>query len=201
MKFWFDTEFYEDGRTIELISIGVVAEDGRTYYAESDAASHLAVKSEWLRVNVFSHMTGERVQKTLMAEELIKFMGEKPEIWAYYADYDWVVLCQLFGTMMDLPKTWPMYCRDVKQLCDSIGNPKLPKQTSQEHHALSDALWTKEAWEFCMARMRGALDESVKLQSHYANLLNMHDGGGRLQFKDGEEWIARLAALSGIASS
>lgn len=35
------------------------------------------------------------------------------------ADYDWVVLCQLYGTMMDLPKGWPMYCRDVKQLCDS----------------------------------------------------------------------------------
>lgn len=49
--------------------------------------------------------------------------------------------------------------------------------------------------------LRNALDLSVNLQSHYANLLNMHDGGGRLQFKDGEEWIARLAALSGIASS
>ena len=29
MRFWFDTEFYEDGHTIQLISIGVVAEDGR----------------------------------------------------------------------------------------------------------------------------------------------------------------------------
>lgn len=29
MKFWFDTEFIEDGKTIDLLSIGVIAEDGR----------------------------------------------------------------------------------------------------------------------------------------------------------------------------
>lgn len=37
-----------------------------------------------------------------------------------------------------------------------------------------------------------ALQESVKLQSHYANVLNMHDGGERRQFGDVEEWINRL---------
>lgn len=44
--------------------------------------------------------------------------------------------------------------------------------------------------------MREALEESVKLQSHYAKLLNMHDGGERLQFHSAEEWVARLAALA-----
>ena len=43
---------------------------------------------------------------------------------------------------------WPMYCRDVKQLCDMLGNPKLPEQKSQEHNALQDAIWTGDAWEF-----------------------------------------------------
>src|SRR4051812_11038169 len=33
MKYFYDTEFLEDGQTIELISIGIVAEDGREYYA------------------------------------------------------------------------------------------------------------------------------------------------------------------------
>lgn len=37
-----------------------------------------------------------------------------------------------------------------------------------------------------------ALEESVKLQSHYAHLLNMHDGGLRNTFENSEEWIARL---------
>ena len=51
---------------------------------------------------------------------------------------------------MDLPEGWPRYCRDVKQLCDDLGNPKLPKQKSNEHHALADAEWTREAWFYLM---------------------------------------------------
>lgn len=37
-----------------------------------------------------------------------------------------------------------------------------------------------------------ALEESVKLQSHYADLLNMFDGGQRIKFKDAKEWLERL---------
>ena len=148
MRFWFDTEFHENGYTIDLISIGVVAEDGRQYYAETDFAREKACSTDWLRDNVQPHLTGPEKGRPVIARELIEFMGEKPEIWAYYADYDWVVLCQLFGRMIDLPKGWPMYCRDVKQLCDSLGNPELPKQTSQEHHAMADAEWTRDAWQF-----------------------------------------------------
>ena len=33
MRIFYDTEFLEDGKTIDLISIGMVAEDGREYYA------------------------------------------------------------------------------------------------------------------------------------------------------------------------
>jgi hypothetical protein len=150
MRFWFDTEFFENGKTIELISIGVVAEDGREYYTETGTAPFLASQSKWLTENVLPHLTGEELPREAIASDLVKFMGEKPEIWAYYADYDWVALCQIFGTMMDLPKGWPMYCRDIKQLCDSMGNPHLPAQTSTEHHALADARWNKEAWEYLM---------------------------------------------------
>ena len=35
MKYWMDTEFIERPYTIDLISIGLVAEDGREFYAES----------------------------------------------------------------------------------------------------------------------------------------------------------------------
>lgn len=41
----------------------------------------------------------------------------------------------------------------------------------------------------------GALQESVALQSFYAGLLNMHDGGARLKFKSGTAWIERLKQL------
>jgi hypothetical protein len=40
--------------------------------------------------------------------------------------------------------------------------------------------------------LRIALEESLRLQSHYAELLNMHDGGRRIGFKDVDAWIARL---------
>ena len=40
VKYFFDTEFYEDGKTIDLISIGIVAEDGREFYAVSNRRRH-----------------------------------------------------------------------------------------------------------------------------------------------------------------
>lgn len=153
MKFWFDTEFLEDGNTIKLISIGVVSEDGREYYAETPDAMLLAGSTDWLRANVLPHLSGKTTTRTAIARDLIDFMGEKPEIWAYYADYDWVALCQLHGRMIDLPRGWPMFCRDVKQFADSLGNPKLPDQTTKEHHALSDARWTKDAWNYLNFRV------------------------------------------------
>lgn len=154
MKFWFDTEFYEDGKSIELISIGVVSDDGREYYAETPGAYNLSGRSDWLLENVRPHLRGGFTTKARsnIAREIVEFAGERPEIWAYYADYDWVALCQLYGRMIDLPKGWPMFCRDVKQLCVSMGDPKLPKQSGTEHDALADARWTKEAWDFLQFR-------------------------------------------------
>src|SRR5690606_20734780 len=35
LRYFYDSEFIEDGSTIDLISIGVVCEDGREYYAVS----------------------------------------------------------------------------------------------------------------------------------------------------------------------
>jgi hypothetical protein len=40
-----------------------------------------------------------------------------------------------------------------------------------------------------------ALQESVKLQSHYASLLNAYDAGARLTFDNALEWIERLRYL------
>lgn len=150
MRVWFDTEFIEDGRTIDLISIGLVCEDGLSYYAENSECNHDNA-NEWVKKNVLRHLKGGSVPRHFIASEIKRIVGDKPEFWAYYADYDWVVLCQLYGTMMDLPKGWPMYCRDIKQLCDSLGNPPLPEQLSIEHHALNDAIWTRDAFTYLHA--------------------------------------------------
>ena len=152
MRYWFDTEFIEDGKTIDLLSIGVVCEDGREIYRVNRDAD-LSKASDWVVENVFPSLRRSSdkdiVGRTAIAGDLVAFVSDgdsKPEFWAYYGDYDWVVLCQLYGTMMDLPQGWPMFAMDVKQLCVSLGDPRLPKQTSTEHNALNDARWTQEAW-------------------------------------------------------
>lgn len=149
MRLWFDTEFIEDGRTIDLVSIGIVAADGREYYAECEEAD-LSRADDWVRQNVLCHLTGDRKPRAQIAKEIVAFAAGpvRPEFWAYFADYDWVALCQLFGRMIDLPNGWPMFCRDVKQLATDLGDPVLPTQTSTEHNALHDARWTRHAWMF-----------------------------------------------------
>lgn len=88
-----------------------------------------------------------------------------PEFYGYYADYDWVVFCQLFGTMDQLPKGMPMYCLDLMQDLRRIGlNKKLldkyvPQHPTGEHNALDDARWNRDAHEF-MNNFWAQMDES-----------------------------------------
>ena len=177
MKYFIDTEFSERGpkHPIELISLGIVAEDGREFYAINSAwYGFLAHRraSRWVQEHVLSNLpTGadmnlssggsprmawegaRRMSISQIKEEILAFIGDdKPEFWGYYADYDWVVFCQLFGAMIDLPEGWPMYCRDLKQLCDEKGNPKLPDMPNGiEHHALYDARETKMRYAYVVA--------------------------------------------------
>jgi hypothetical protein len=143
MRIWFDTEFIEDGETIDLISIGLIREDGRTYYAES-AECALSLACPWVEANVFPHLTGDRKNKSRIARDIVEFAGSDPEFWAWFGAYDWVSLCQLYGRMIDLPKDWPMFVRDLRQHVD--GTPwRAPEQLSIKHHALNDAIWTMQA--------------------------------------------------------
>jgi len=152
-----DTEFYEDGRTIDLISIGAVRSDGREFYAVNrDAQLHLV--SDWVRENVLPQLPlyGDPawMPRDTIAEQFEEFFRGGPnveparEIWGYYADYDWVVIAQMYGTMMGLPDCFPRYCLDLKQLSMLLGDPKHPKQTKGEHNALEDARWNRELYDF-----------------------------------------------------
>lgn len=162
MRYFIDTEFIERGpeHPIRFLSIGIVAEDGREYYYEHPNA-YARVSADfnqfgdlWLTENVLPHLAppDEGYRRFGLDDprlDIPKFVGESPEFWAYFADYDWVVLCQLFGRMIDLPKGWPMYCLDLKQLMTHLGvkREELPEQNSTEHDALNDARWVKAAWE------------------------------------------------------
>lgn len=261
MKYFLDTEFLEGSQktffgqskpTIDLISIGIVDENGREYYAiskdfnlkeawnrwqqrtgEGDR-NNIEPRLYWIRENVLkqiwedlcfedfkqssqnvlninesnakelfldycvdhSYQFEYDVLKCLLkkhgksnkqiAFEVLNFVHgyndignwlgtldeyyqaqkkSKPkgeiEFYAYYGAYDWVAFCWLFGKMIDLPKGFPMYCRDLKQILDEkemarqdgtdmveLRNlPTYPKQEN-EHNALADAKWNKKLYDF-----------------------------------------------------
>ncbi|GGJ56020.1 3'-5' exoribonuclease domain-containing protein [Glutamicibacter ardleyensis] len=56
MKYFYDTEFFEDSKNIELISIGIVREsDGETYYAvNADMPMDRIRQHDWLLRNVMN---------------------------------------------------------------------------------------------------------------------------------------------------
>ncbi|MFH9823044.1 3'-5' exoribonuclease domain-containing protein [Streptomyces bobili] len=166
MRIYYDTEFIEDGRHIDLISIGMIAEDGREYYAVNrDMPKRKIRKHKWLMDNVvpgLPHAHGDernmqigwlfnpydrRVKrKAQIAAEVRDFvLGTDPdqlphvELWAWYGAYDHVVLSQLFGRMIDLPEGMPMWTNDLRQECERLGNPTLPEQADGVHNALADA--------------------------------------------------------------
>src|SRR5437899_3209374 len=146
MRVYFDTEFLDDGKTIEFISIGMVREDGKEYYAitNNSVTINKAIKHDWLRRNVinqlpiilgtgngwewdFEHEDHKYIKsKDEISRELRKFLLDIPdlELWAWYGAYDHVVLAQLFGTMTQLPEGIPMWTNDLRQELHRLGNPR-----------------------------------------------------------------------------
>lgn len=197
----FGIKYGETPPTIDLISIGIVAEDGREYYEVSKdfnlyeawnrydlrqdkslTEGGKVYKNYWIRENVlkpifyelfikaakdgiganlkfgrnyfygdkkdmyklanrfgftFQNMKDliERYGKTnkQIAEDLKQIVSvtnekhtgtypntqaENVEFYGYFADYDWVAFCWLFGKMIDLPNGFPNYCHDLKQILD-----------------------------------------------------------------------------------
>ena len=151
MKYFMDTEFIEDGKTIDLLSIGIVKEDGTTYYAESNECK-LEFASDWVRKNVFPNLrpTCARSRNTIKTDILHLVKNDKDiEFWGYYSDYDWVVFCQLFGKMIDLPEGFPMFCLDLKQEMYQLNYKKedlIITTNNQEHNALADAIEIKNLY-------------------------------------------------------
>jgi hypothetical protein len=154
MRFFYDTEFLEDGKTIDLISIGIVREDGAEYYAvNADADWERILDDEWLVKHVVSQLAHPitYLPKWKIAMQVRDFLlsGETPpQLWAWYAAYDHVALAQLFGKMIDLPEGIPMYTNDLKQVVGLRGLKGLPEQAAGEHNALADAHHARAMFEW-----------------------------------------------------
>ncbi len=166
-KIFYDSEFIERGPEwpIQLVSIGMVRDDGAEYYAVSDRFDfHYLCGNEWLAANVLPHIPHVTDEggywldashpavkpREQIAEDVAAFVlgVSDPELWADYCSYDHVVLCQLFGRMVDLPKGMPMFTRDVKDFSIRVGDPRWPAQETAAHHALNDAKQSRDVWKF-----------------------------------------------------
>jgi hypothetical protein len=150
LRYFIDTEYFDDCSTVELVAIGVVAEDGREFFAVS-ADFDDEKPSPWLRANVLP-LLPPRTDSAWMGrveirDRLRAFVGTDAEFWSVCAEWDWYLLVRLFGGLNDLPPSWPMTCWDLWQRALHLGNPPLPKHTGREHHALEDARWHKQVYE------------------------------------------------------
>jgi hypothetical protein len=174
MRYFLDTEFNEGGHTVplELISIGLVSEGGGEFYAIS-TEFEIEHCNEFVRTNVLPKLPSQTHSPQLHGNRhkirsgIMDFVGNdpKPEFWAYYADYDWVLFAQLFGTMVNLPPRFPQYCLDVKQYQHMLGVRELPEQDpADEHIAVADARWTREAWTYLRSIERAPVQQAKPSQ-------------------------------------
>jgi 3' exoribonuclease, RNase T-like len=146
VRYFYDTEFIDDGYNIELISIGVVAEDGREYYAVSTEFNPERA-GKWVRANVLPKLPSPASQvwrsRAQIRDDLETFFdvdGPEPiELWAWVGAYDHVVLCQLWGPMTHLPPQIPRFTHELRQLWEDRGSPRLPRRSTNVHDALVDA--------------------------------------------------------------
>lgn len=118
-RVYFDTEFTGLVQDAKLISIGMISEDGRTFYAESTDYQEWEL-GQWQRENVAPGLRFDRKQSCpvvdldhhamcgslaqiscAMVEWLSQF--DQVEIWSDCLAYDWVLFCNLFGGAMDIP--------------------------------------------------------------------------------------------------
>jgi len=167
--------------SIELISIGMVDDAGKEYYAVNKNFRR-GQCNQWVKENVLTKLpermiwdednwydrhymiteddstilTPNPVYKSLktIKQDIINFVAPPMMVYdlcadsidfqnclqffleanpiqfkAYYADYDWVLFCSIFGTMIDLPRGFPKYCYDLKQRFDEYTMQEYTKRT------------------------------------------------------------------------
>jgi hypothetical protein len=162
-RYFYDCEFIEDGTTVDLVSIGVVDEYGREFYAVSTEFDDSRAVP-WVRRNVLDKLPSpadrawrsrERIRDDLydfLVEPIRDRPGEQLELWAWFAAYDHVVLAQLWGAMPALPREIPRYTKELRQLWDDRGRPPLPDADAARHDALVDARHNLARWRAMTTR-------------------------------------------------
>ena len=160
MKVFFDTEFTGLHKDTTLISIGMIDEDNRTFYAELDSYAHDQCDS-WILDNVIANLNGEWVlSKSELKRELEEWFSkyDKVEVWSDCLSYDWVLFNDIFGTAFDIPKNIYYIPFDICTLMKIKGvDPDINREAYAKvkegiikHNALWDAMVIKDCYDRLM---------------------------------------------------
>lgn len=134
MNLFFDTEFTGLHKDTTLVSIGIVAENEKKFYAEFTDCDE-SQYDDWIRENVLKHtiLGGNETLAKRLGEDsnTTVVLGSKADIryelgeWLKRFDevqfisdvchYDMVLLIDIFGGAFDLPKNVSSVCHDINQ--------------------------------------------------------------------------------------
>ena len=178
MKIFFDLEMTGLHQKTTPLSIGLVAEDGREFYAEFNDYDSDQVNG-WLLENVFAHMIygghekeyhegdqfGVAGDRKYIASQIRKWLAQYDvvEMWGDVLPYDWVLFCELFEAPIDtaerLPRNVYYIPFDIATLMKIKGvDPDISREQFSgidnlaKHNAIDDARVIKACYERLMAR-------------------------------------------------
>lgn len=169
-KVFWDTEFTGLHQKTTLISIGLIAESGETFYAEFNDYDQSQV-DDWLVENVISKLVFNGIYQQLIrgpksieykstseniADKLKEWLSqfEQVEMWSDCLSYDWVLFNQLYGHAFNIPKNVYYIPFDLATRFKIMGlDPDVSRRDFSglvgldTHNALSDAKMIKACYE------------------------------------------------------
>ena len=156
MKVYLDTEFTGLHQNTTLISIGLVDENGRSFYAEFDDYDESQC-DDWIIENVLGNLSDCGYPTATVKSELELFLSayDKVEIYSDCLAYDWVLFNNIWGDAFSIPKNIYYIPFD---LCTALLyhgiDPDISREEfagmtdgSQKHNALWDAKVIKACFE------------------------------------------------------
>jgi len=181
-KIFFDTEFTGLHQGTTLISIGLIAETGETFYAELTDYNRLQVDT-WIEENVLTKLHLDREKHGLNAAGCVGndwlYKGTKYEtglilevwlkqfeevvMWSDCLAYDWVLFNDLFGGAFNSPKNVYYIPFDICTVFEMIGiNPDVSREKFgcgevSAEMPKHNALWDARVIKMCYERLFGVV--------------------------------------------
>ncbi len=167
-KLFMDCEMTGLHQNTTLISLGIVAESGESFYAEFTDYDKTQV-DEWIEKNVISHLEMGQAPNWFIADKTKCVKGDTKwirkhlstwlaqfsnvEMWSDCLAYDWVLFCNIFGNAFGIPKNVYYIPFDLatafkqKDIDPDVNRETWAGTTGKKHNALHDAKTIKICYE------------------------------------------------------